>query len=99
MWKNIFLERQRFPGGEEEGGRDEGGRQWAESCLLPISCTGCLTPISLFTVMMDTREVSGLMAASSSCRQNKSSKAEDERWREGGREEGREEGREKRGRE
>uniref|UniRef100_A0A6B0TXU6 Uncharacterized protein n=1 Tax=Ixodes ricinus TaxID=34613 RepID=A0A6B0TXU6_IXORI len=33
--------------------------------MAPISAIGCTTPISLFTVMTDTREVSGLMAASS----------------------------------
>lgn len=32
----------------------------------PISAMGCLTPISLFTVITDTRLVSGWMAASSS---------------------------------
>lgn len=40
-----------------------------ERCYLPMSLIGCLTPISLFTVIMDTRMVSGLIVASSSCQQ------------------------------
>lgn len=34
----------------------------------PISATGCLTPISLLTVITDTKEVSGIIAFSSSLR-------------------------------
>ena len=45
--------------------------QWRASIrvhpwYLPISLMGCFTPISLFTVMTETRLVSGWMAASSS---------------------------------
>ena len=42
---------------------------------LPMSCTGCLTPISLLTVIMDTRDVSGLMASSSCCKQSSKEKS------------------------
>uniref|UniRef100_A0A2M4DJ56 Putative secreted protein n=1 Tax=Anopheles darlingi TaxID=43151 RepID=A0A2M4DJ56_ANODA len=43
---------------------------WKNTFLLlhnaPISATGCFTPISLLTVIMDTRDVSGVIALSSS---------------------------------
>lgn len=36
--------------------------------MVPISSMGCLTPISLFTVIMETNDVDGLIAASNSPR-------------------------------
>lgn len=36
--------------------------------MLPISSIGCLTPISLFTIIIETSDVDGLMAASNSSR-------------------------------
>ena len=48
----------------------DGSQCWASIRVhpwyLPISLMGCFTPISLFTVMTETRLVSGWMAASSS---------------------------------
>lgn len=36
--------------------------------MTPISSIGCLTPISLFTIIIETSAVDGLMAASNSLR-------------------------------